>query len=452
MRKILLPMLLSLALTPSASGQQVLTIEQCREMALSHNKELAASGRQRLYADYLMKSTRANFLPNFSASGTGLYSNADGSFGVAGGNLPVLVPDAATGQPVPNGSYAYFPGLELEYKVGALYTAGVSVEQPLYMGGKIRAAYRMAALSKEMARLNESLTTTEVLLKTDEAFANVVKARELREVTRKYNDLLQALMRDVENARKHGLTAKNDVLKVQVRLNESELSLRRADNALRLASMNLCHCIGLPLLTSVEVSGDLPSVPDVDLRSGDISGRPEYAILEKQTAIAGQQVKLTRSEMLPQVGIRGSYNYLHGLEVNNETLLDKGAFAVMLNVSVPLFHFGERSNKVRAAKVKLEQTRLEQQHLNEQLQLQLMQAANNLDEARLELDLAKRSLTQADENMRISRRQYEAGLETLSDHLEAQLLWQQAYEQRVEAAYSLYLRYVEYKKAAGINP
>ena len=444
-------LLLLLALAAGMRAQELLTLEQCREMALRHNKELAASGKQRLYADYMQKSVRANFLPNISASGTGLYSNADGSFGVAGGNLPVLTPDLATGQFIPNGNYAYFPGLNLDYKVGTLYTAGISLEQPLYMGGKIRAAYRVASLSREMARLNEALTTTEVLLKTDEAFANVVKARELKSVAEKYNTLLKTLLRDVKNARRHGLTAKNDVMKVQVRLNESELSLRRADNGLRLATMNLCHCIGRPLLSSVEVSGDLPSVPELDTRQSDITGRPEYAILQKQTDIAHQQVKLSRSEMLPQVGIRGSYNYLHGLEVNNETLLDKGSFSVMLNVTLPLFHFGERSNKVRAARMKLEQTRLEQENLNEQMQLQLMQAANNLDEARLELTLARQSLTQADENMRISRKQYDAGLETLSDHLEAQVLWQQAYQQQVESAYALYLRYVEYRKAAGME-
>ena len=62
-------------------------------------------------------------------------------------------------------------------------------------------------------------------------------------------------------------------------------------------------------------------------------------------------------------------------------LMDKGSFSVLLNVSIPLFHFGERSNKVRAAKAKLMQSRLEQENMNEQMMLELTQAANNLDEA-----------------------------------------------------------------------
>ena len=130
-------------------------------------------------------------------------------------------------------------------------------------------------------------------------------------------------------------------------------------------------------------------------------------------------MKLNRSELLPKVGIKGSYDYVHGLELNNKNFLDDASFSVLLNVSIPLFHFGERSNKVRAAKAKLES------------------------------ELADRSLQQAEENRRVSKSQYEVGLETLSDHLEAQALWQQAYETKVDARFQLYLNYVAYLKAAG---
>ena len=104
---------------------------------------------------------------------------------------------------------------------------------------------------------------------------------------------------------------------------------------------------------------------------------------------------------------------------------------------------------MRAAKAKLEQTRLERENLNEQMLLELTQAANNLDESRLECEIAARSVQQADENRRVSRSQYDAGMETLSDHLEAQTLWQQAYQTYIDSRYQLYLKYVGYLKASG---
>ena len=147
--------------------------------------------------------------------------------------------------------------------------------------------------------------------------------------------------------------------------------------------MNLCHYIGRPLTAQIDISDDFPEVEqEWKVQVSDITARPEYGILNKQIAIAEQEVKANRSELLPRIGVRGSYDYLHGLEVNDETLMKKGAFSVFLNVSVPLFHFGERTNKVKSAKVKLEQELvLNRKNVNEKMLLELMQAANNLDEA-----------------------------------------------------------------------
>lgn len=137
---------------------------------------------------------------------------------------------------------------------------GIQVEQPLYMGGKIRAAYKMSLLGKEMAQLSETLTASEVIVKTDQAYAQVIKAKEMKKVADKYNAVLVELKKNVESAYKHGLKPQNDVLKVQVKLNESELNIRKAGNALRLATMNLCHYIGKPLTSDIRTADNFPEV------------------------------------------------------------------------------------------------------------------------------------------------------------------------------------------------
>lgn len=425
-----------IAADSARQSAETLTPEQCRAMALQYNKELAAAAQAAKSASFTAKSYKANFLPNITATGTGLYSTADGQFDILGYNVG--------------------------YEVGTLLAGGLSVEQPIYMGGKINAAYRLAMLGKDIAQTQETLTATEVIQKTDEAYTQVVRAEEMMKVAEAYRSLVEELMHTVESAYRNGMKPKNDVLKVQVKLNDSELSLRKAENGLRLAKMNLCHYIGLPLTTDIAVCREL-SVEQMlggkdvllsDIAGSrltlDISGRPEYAILNRQVDIAMQEIKLNRSEMLPKIGVNATYNYVHGLEVNDKTLIDKGIFSAALNVSVPLFHFGEHRNKVRAAKAKHVQAQLEQQDMNEKMTLELSQALNNLDEAMLERDIADRSLKQAEENMRVSKKMYEAGMETLSDHLEAQTLWQQAYEQQVSAGCQLYLAYIAYRKAAGI--
>ena len=430
-------------------AQEYLTLSQCREMALEQNKQLAASVQQIEYARHTASSYKANFFPDFKLNGTGLYSTSKGNLPIQGGNLPVFVP-GANGAPTPNGGFAYFPGVDLNYKVGWAYMGGVSVQQPLYMGGKIRSAYKIANLGKEMAFLNKTLTETEVLMNTDRAYAMLIKAQEMQKVTQAYYKTLEELMKNVESAFRHGLKLRNDVLKVQVKLNEAEINKRKAENALRLATMNLCHYIGKPLTSTLTVSDEYPSVElSKKLNTHDISSRPEYNILNKQVEINRQQVKLTRSEMLPQIGVQGSYNYINGLDVNGQKFLDGGSFTALLNVSIPIFHFGERKHKVNAAKAKLQQSLLEQADKNELMLLEVTQAANNLEEAKLECDLADISLEQAEENQRVSAEQFKQGLETLSDHLEAQTLWQQAWQTKVDAHFQLYLEWIAYQKASG---
>lgn len=429
-------------------AQEVYTLQQCREMALKNNRQMASSLKQTEAARYTQKSFRGNFFPNLSAYGMNMYGSFDGGLNIPGGNLPVFLPTS----PTPNApvGFSYFPGLDLNLKVKNVLMAGVQLEQPIYMGGKIMAAYRMSKLGVKVATLQERLTASEVILETENAYALLVKAQEMKKVASSYQSLLKELMKAVESANKHGLKPKNDVLKVQVKLNESELSLRKAENACRLAAMNLCHYIGKPLTTDLLVE---PIYPDIAVQnlSGEVSigDRPEYAMLDKKVAVAKEQVKLQRSELLPKIGVRGSYDYLNGIKLNDQKLFDKGGFSVLVNVSVPLFHFGERYYKVRAAKVQLEQARLEQSDLNEKMTLELTQAENNFEEARLEAELADRSLEQAAENQRVSKSQYDAGLETLSDHLESQALWQQAYATQVDAHFELYLQYIKYLKAAG---
>ena len=447
MRKIFLYSLL-LFLPFCATGQEVLTLQRCKEMALKNNKQMAAAAKQTLSATHIQKSLKANFFPNFKGYATNAFASIDTHLNLPGGNLPVFLPDA-TGA-FAQGGFAYFPGIDLNLKIRNMLMAGIQVEQPLYMGGKIVAAYRMSKLGTEVSYFNEHLTASEVILNTENAYALLVKAQEMQKVAASYNNLLKELMKVVKSANKHGLKPKNDVMKVQVKLNESELAIRKAENARRLARMNLCHTIGKPLDTDLEIEACYPHVATNSYNDvATINDRPEYQMLDRKVELARQEVKIQRSELLPKVGVRGSFDYTNGMKLNDQKLFDSGGFAVMLNVSIPIFHFGEHTNKVRAAKAKLEQAVLEQANLNEKMTLELTQAANNLDEAHLEAALSDRALEQAAENREVSRKEYEAGLETLSDHLEAQALWQQAYATQVDAHFQLYLQYVKYLKAAG---
>lgn len=432
---------------------EILSIDSCRVLALQYNKERQQATLVTEQAEYVRRSAKAMFLPNFSIQGLGLYDTGKGTQTLDFNSMlsPMLSGLgqmlAGMGATLPDIS---LPGYDLKYKIGWIYSGNLVMVQPIYMGGRIRSGYAMAKTAVGIARQNERLTDAQVIQQADEAYAKVVKAMELVEVAQRYQMMLTELDRNVESAVRHGLRMPNERMKVQVKMDEVELQLRRAQNGVRLAKMNLCHVIGRPLLDNVEVSAEYPVVADlIDLPTTDISLRPELAILDAQAEMATQQVHLVRAEMLPQVGLLAKYGYLNGIEFNNKTLFEGWNFAGGITVNIPLYHFGEHVNKIKAAKIREEQARLERENKGEMMMLELMQAANNYDEARMEVQLTAKSLEQAEANVKLSKQQYEAGFETLSDYLEAQAQWQQTYETKVDANFRLYLSGVAYLKAAG---
>ena len=441
------------------SAQQVLTLDECRQLALENNKQMVIAAENREKAGYDVNMYRANFGPRLSATGNYLFTSARMEKTIPGAYLPTFVPDAS-GQLVPNilttvdgvplfREYAYFPDMNLELKLNGTYTAGLRLEQPVYMGGKINSAYRMSKIGEEIAGMNEVKTRAETILQADEAYWTYVQALELEKTARAYRELVGQLQADVQNAYDAGMKPRNDLLKVQVRFNEAELQVLQASNGVRLARMNLCHVLGLPLTTEIAAAEALDGQKFTGLPEADITARPEYGMLTKQVELKEQQIRLARSEYLPNIGVGGNFGYANGLKLNGDKLLDKTSFSAVVSVSIPIFHWGEGRNKVKSAATERNIALLQRDEISEQMELELRQAQNELEESRMEVRLTTRSLEQAEENRQESRNRYDAGMETMSDHLEAQTLWQQACSEQIRARTAARLSETRYLKAAG---
>jgi outer membrane protein TolC len=467
--KYLSCVLLALTSLGAAAQQQEMTLEQCRATALEHNKAIAVASLTFEKTSHDAKAYRANYFPKVSMSGKYLYSNAEMNKTLTGNYLPTFVPDLASGElkpnllTFPNGTpvyntdgtpvfkeYAYFPDMDISLKLNGTRMFGIRAEQPLYMGGKIRSARKMSLIGNEMADLNRQLTRADIIVMTDEAYWTFVKTVEMVKLAEIYRKVVTELLRNVRDAFDEGLKPRNDVLKVQVKVNEAELQLRKAENGVRLSRMNLCHIMGISLVTPVVAvdSLELPSAVGLDREAG-YTERPEYAILQKKIELKREETSLIRSDFLPHAGIMANYGYVYGLKLNGSPLLDKLSLSAVVSVEIPLFHWGEGRNKVRSAEIERKIMELQFDDAAEQMELDLIRAVNKCDEAALETELMQKSLEQAEENMKVSRDRYEAGMETLAGYLEAQTVWQQACVNLINARTGQRYNETYYLKAAG---
>ena len=446
--------------------KRFLTLEQCRIIALDSSAILRNAQLMEEKTELDRKAVITNFLPKFSGYGLYLWTSDSFDYDFSGGALPIyknvygnLVPDLmkdAAGNIVYNNGipvfnqYAVIPPMTLSVDLANTVTAGVSVTQPVFMGGKIISGYRMAALGTEMARLNSELKAEEVTVSVDEAYWLYVKTCKLLETAESLDSTVSEVYRFVEDA------TSTDLVKVEVQRNNAALALAKARNGKRLSMMNLCHILGLPLTTEIEVdqSGfsldSTAAVPEsIALDSDSIENRADYRLLAGQAELKRRNVDFVRSDFLPQLGVMASYGYSYGIKLMGETLLNQAGFTVMATLKVPIFAWGEGYLKIKSAKKEYEMARSELERLSGMMELERAKNSYAVSEAALQVRLAESSLKSAETNLKVCRDQYELGMETLVNVLEAQTQWSKCSSDYIEALADYKLSCTKYLKSIG---
>lgn len=464
------------ALTGTAWGQprkRVLTLEQCRTIALDSSSVLRSAQLMQDKTELDRKAVITNFLPKFSAYGLYLWTSNSFDYDFSGGALPIyknvygnLVPDLMKDQagniiynngiPVFN-QYAVIPPMTISVDLANTFTAGVSVQQPVFMGGKIVSGYRMAAIGTEMATLNSKLKADEVLVSVDEAYWLLVKTCKLLETAESFSNTVDSMYVFVKNAVDAGMATSTDLLKVEVQRNNAALMLAKARNGQKLSMMNLCHILGLPLTTDIEVdqSGfDTDSIgalmqENVCYGQDSIENRADYRLLERQAELKRRNVDFVRSDFLPQLGVMASYGYSYGLKLQDDVLLNQAGFTVMATLKVPIFAWGEGYLKVKSAKKEHEMAMEEMDRLSGLMELEMTKDRYAVSEVALQVQMAKAALESAETNLKVCSDQYELGMETLVNVLEAQTQWSKCRSEWIEAVADYRLSLSKYMKSTG---
>lgn len=159
-------------------------------------------------------------------------------------------------------------------------------------------------------------------------------------------------------------------------------------------------------------------------------------------------MELTRSDFLPQLGVSLSYGYTDGISVNGESE-GIASFVALASLKVPVFHWCEGRNKIKAMKAEQEMSELKKEDASQMMLLEATKARFGVEDAAMRVKLTAHSLTQAQENLTESKNRYEVGMETLTDYMEAQAQWQKAWSDWIDAKAGLRLSETGYLKATG---
>ncbi len=472
-----------ICLTIPAFSQRTLSLDSCRALAISNNKELQISREKVKAAHYQKKAAFTNYLPNISATGSYIRSQKElsilndtqkGALSGIGTTLSTPLGQAmqaiAQANPQLGGLLGQLgQGMESTLNhVGSsiveafrtdtrnMYAGALTLTQPLYMGGKIRAYNKITRYAEELAQQQHNTGMQEVILSTDQAYWQVVSLAHKKKLAEGYLELLQKLDSDVDKMIAQGVATKADGLSVKVKVNEAEMTLTKVTDGLSLSKMLLCQLCGLDLNTPVILEdeqkedlapGFVPAkVIDID---NVYANRPEVRSLELATRIYQQKVNVTRAEHLPSMALMGGYMVSNPSFFNGFEKKFKGMWNVGVMVSVPIWHWGEGLYKVKAAKSEARIARYRLDEAKEKIELQVNQSAFKVDEAAKKLAMAEKNLEKANENLRYANLGFEEGVIPASNVLEAHTAWLSAQSDKIDAQIDVKLTEVYLKKAMG---
>lgn len=470
-------------LTLPMAAQKALSLDSCRALAISNNKELLIGQEKIKAAHYQKKAAFTNYLPDISASGgymrsqkelsilsdaqkealSGLGTSLSGPLQEAAQVIAQLHPEIAgqlpaLGQSLVGALDGAGSALVDAFRTDTrnMYAGALTLTQPLYMGGKIRAYNKITKYAEELARQQHNTGMQEVILSTDQAYWQVVSLANKKKLAEGYLELLQKLDSDIDKMIAEGVATKADGLSAKVKVNEAEMTLTKVDDGLSLARMLLCQLCGLDLSSPItledENAEDLAPMAvatnAIDLNSV-YATRPEVRSLELATQIYKQKVNVVRSEFLPSVAMMGSYMATNPSTFNSFEKKFKGMWSVGVMVSVPVWHWGEGSYKVKAAKSEARIAQYQLDDAKEKIELQVSQSAFKVNEAAKKLAMAEKNREKADENLRYATLGFEEGVIPASNVLEAHTAWLSAQSEKIDAQIDVKLMEIHLRRATG---
>ena len=463
-------------------------------MALRNNKTLSASRLQLDMARYNKKAAKTKYLPHISALGgyeltsreiSLLSKDQKSALANAGTNTTgalhnditgtlsslvqkgILTPEQASNLGGMFGQVGSKIGEAVNH-VGQnivdafrtdtrqMYTLSVMLTQPIYMGGAIIAANRMADIGEEMAQNNIEASTQNTLHSIDQAYWTVVSVHHKKQLAESYLAVVKKLDDDVSKMIREGVATRADGLKVDVKVNEAEMSLTQAENGLALAKMLLCQLCGMDVDSDITLADENADniVEQADDAQADravaMENRPELKLLQNSADMSRQATKLVRAAYLPQVLLTGGYVATNPNVFNGFERKLSGMWNVGVMVRVPLWNWMEGTYKVRASRIATTIVELERDDIREKIDLQVSQSQFKVKEANRRLAMATKNVENAEENLRCANLGFKEGVIPTTDVMAAQTAWVQAQSQKIDAEVDVKMSQVNLKKALGV--
>lgn len=399
LRSILLIILTITGLCSTATATETLNLSEAIAVALQNNPDITSAQSLEQSARERVKSSRAEFLPKASTSYS--YTRLD------------------------NAPFQTVGGIRRNVGDRDQVHWDVTLTQPLFTGFALSARYTMDQAGAKAREIALEKARQDVVRDVKSAYFEALLARRIETVARDKVTALAAQGKDAQDFYDGGVIPKNDLLKSTIALSAAlqQLEKARADALIALSRLAMVMGRSLssdPDLVPVEHHVTAPADLSLLLDEG-LQNRPELIIMALNREQAEQSIRLKQSAYYPEIALVGRYEQNGddpGARTNDYT--NDHNSSVSVRASWTFFEWGRSRAEVAGSRHELRSLEETIRAMQDRVSLEIRQEYLNQGVWEKNIKTAGNALSQAKENVRITRLQYLQHVTTATEVLDAQ--------------------------------
>lgn len=301
---------------------QNLSLERALQLALENNPSWLAKLAETELARENVTSAMSSFLPSLKLDGTWLYMEPAQSVQTSMGPIDL------------NKDMRQF---------------GLTLTQPIFLGGKAWQAYQMAKLGEQLGLVDLESERLSLLSEVNKLYLNLLQTQDLQKISELDRQSASLNLEIAQIKYDQGLLSNADLLRFKSQLASKEVMLLQAGTALQLSRLQLKNMLTLDYLPVAEELPEIDNDPVLAVLEGygadDVSALSQRALqqgresnsalkaLDGSLELSRRGMQIAKGSFLPSVVLVGTSNF-------NENGIDRYKFnnsnQIMLTASLPL--------------------------------------------------------------------------------------------------------------------
>lgn len=417
--------LLCLITFSTSYAQRILTLEECVNAARINNVKVRNARNDLEMAEEQRKYARSKYFPTVTTSA--MHYEATG----------FLFQKKLLSDEWEEALAAINQQLDLGFDINKIQAfkrgsaAGINLIQPVYTGGRLTKLNKLADLQVDARRLMLDIDDDLLVQEAEILYMTLLKLHGKDRTLEASDKEIASILRDARNLFEEGMINSSDVLSVELAQDQLSAQHIRLNNARNLLRRALAKAIGMTgedidIDTTINTNIVNPELLWVDPDNA-VDNRNETRLLDINVKRTQIETKIALANYKPIVFLGLNWG------VSKYTSDSQTRGVALATISMPISSFWSERHEVKRKRIAEQKALDERDDKRELLNIQMRNAYDDLTSTYSQIEIARKSIVRANENLRIKHEQYINGVTNMSVLLDAQRQQQQANDQLSDA-------------------